>query len=390
MPHPRNLKGQAFRDILDKSPDLIGKWLGLLGIDNVGIALDELRQIIAPDLPQTIHSIPEGFPFPWEVMAAYRFMLSWFKRSYLNTMDLDRPEPPTVFTPPASDIDIGPPDFGGVSSSDDPVSQTCEVLAALLDWVFKSLEKAAQFLYDIVKSVASLATWPTREGIYYGVTLPLWEATEHIRMVLVHMGYMMPQSEQFWNDDPTGNLKRPNEVDESLVRLGRSVDSAFQEALGSAIDFPGNLDNGPALNNVGVRDTLHAPNPWLPVRNPKPTGALPAPSNPVLEYLRPWAFPNTNNIRNNPSIAGNWLETPLTQAGPYSTDTVPDQLLQTDNLISNTARQYYQDAQNPGETDCISTAFVQHKSDGTLGEDRYEGTNPLGDPVIFSTYLIGT
>ena len=390
VPHPRNLHGQAFKDILDKSPDLIGKWLGILGIDNVGIALDELRQIIAPDLPETIPNIPEGFPFPWEIMAAYRFMLSWFKRSYLNTMDLDRPEPPTVFVPPASDVDIGPPDFSGVSSSDDPVSQTCEALAALLDWVFKSLEKAAQFLYDIAKSAASLVTWPAREAIYYAVTLPLWEATENIRMVLVHMGYMMPQSEQFWNDDPTGNLKRPNEVDESLVRLGHSVDSAFQEALASAIDFLGNLDNDPALNNVGVRDTLHAPNPWLPVRNPKPLNAQPNPANPVVEYLRPWAFPNTNNLRNDPKRAGNRLETPLTHAGPYSTDTLPNQLLQTDNSISNVARQLYQDAQNPNETDRISTAFVLHQGDGELGEGKYRGTNPMGDPVVFSTYLIGT
>lgn len=155
VPHPLNLDGQIFQDDLKKETALISKWLGLLDVDNLGIGLEDLRKIIAPDPPQVT---PPGFPFPWEIMAAYRFMLSWLKRSYVSQMNMDRPEPPSLPGIPASDTDFGPPDGSGVNTSDDPISQSCEVLAAVLDWVFKSLEKAAQLLYDIVKNILSAVT----------------------------------------------------------------------------------------------------------------------------------------------------------------------------------------------------------------------------------------
>ena len=210
VPHPRNLKGQPFQDAIANSTDLLTKWIGLLGLDGkITMSLEDLRKIVAPDTPASLPTgMPEGFPFPWEIMTAYRFMLSWFKRAYVSTIDLDRPEPPTVFTPPSSDYNFGPPDFSGVNPSDDPISQTCEALAALLDFVFKTLENAAQLAYDFVKTIASALTYPARTIIYNGVTLPLWEATESMRMVLVHLGYMLPQSQQNY---PDGNLQRPNE-----------------------------------------------------------------------------------------------------------------------------------------------------------------------------------
>jgi hypothetical protein len=304
-------------------------------------------------------------------------------------MDMDRPEPPTVFTPPSSDYDFGPPDFSGVSSSDDPISEICGALLALLDWVFKTLEQGAQLLYDIAKSAASALTWPAREALYEGIILPMWESAENIRMVLVHLGYMMPQSEQLYDD---GNLKRPNEIDEELIKLGHTVDSAFQEALAAAWDPLGNLDKDPALTNVGVRNALGAINPWLPVRvtrGQKPPGILSIfTGNDVVEYQRPWAFPDRTNDPD-PKKAGNYLETPLTVAGPYPTDTLPDHLLEINAPISNTARKLYEDAGCPADTDLYTQAFVLHQADGRFGEGNYPGTNPLGDPVIFSTYLIG-
>lgn len=389
VPHPRNLMGQPFQDGLHVADSLIGKWLGIFGVDNVGIALEDLRKIIAPDAPTTIGNgtIPQGFPFPWEIMTAYRFMLSWFKRQFVATADMDRPEPPTWFTPPASDFDFGPPDFGGVSSSDDPASEACGAVLALLDWVFKSLEKAAQLLYDLAKSAASGATLLPREAIYEGVTLPLWQAAENIRMILVHLAYMMPQSQQFY---PDGNLKRPNEIDEELIKLGHTVDGAFQQALAAAWDILGNLDKDPALTNTGVRDVLGAKNPWLPVRvmkGQKPPGIL-ALGDDVVEYLRPWGFPDRIND-NNPRQNGNYLETPLTVAGPYPTDTMPHDLLYSASPVSNQARVLYELSQCPEATDQYSNAFVLHQGNGSLGEANYGGTNPLGDPVIFSTYLIG-
>jgi hypothetical protein len=207
-------------------------------------------------------------------------------------------------------------------------------------------------------------------------------------MVLVHLGYMQPQSEQFY---PDNNLRRPNEIDEVLIKLGHSVDSAFQEALAAAFDPLGNLDKDPGLTNVGVRNVLGDSNPWLPVRVVKGE-QLPFVANilgdDVVEYQRPWAFPNTTNSHD-PQKAGNFLEMPTTTAGPYPTDTMPDHLLAMNTTTSNSARRYYQDAGCPADTDLYTQAFVLHQGTGEFGEENYHGTNPLGDPVVFSTYLIG-
>jgi len=94
---------------------------------------------------------------------------------------------PTVFTPPASDYNFGPPDFSGVNSSDDPLSQVCEAVAALLDWLFKSAGQVANLINDLLATVASAATWPAREAIYDGSSCRRG-MSESIRLVLVHMG----------------------------------------------------------------------------------------------------------------------------------------------------------------------------------------------------------
>jgi hypothetical protein len=68
---------------------------------------------------------------------------------------------------------------------------------------------------------------------------------------------------------------------------------------------------------------------------------------------------------------------------------MPNDLLGTGGLISNAARKHYEDANCPDETDLLSQAFVMHQGTGQFDEGKYLGTNPLGDPVIFSSYLIG-
>ena len=208
-------------------------------------------------------------------------------------------------------------------------------------------------------------------------------------MVLVHLGYFMPQSQQLY---PDGNLKFPNEIDEVLIKLGHTVDSAFQQAFASAADVLGNLDSDPNLTNDGTRQVLGAPNPWLPVRTApgtKPPAINQAINNDnTVEYLRPWGFPEKNN-ETSKARAGNFLETPLTVAGPYQVETMPDHLLQTTGLISNHARTLYQGAGCPNDTELYNQAFILHQGNGRFGENAYDGTNPLGDPVNFSAYLIG-
>jgi len=384
IPHPQNLLGQPFQDDLHTSTALLGKWLSALGVDNAGVALGDLRKLIAPDPSFTV---PAGFPLPWEVQTAYRFMLSWFKRSYVSQFDMDKPQRPTVFTPPASDYNFGPPDFSGVNSSDDPLSQVCEAVAALLDWLFKSAGQVANLINDLLATVASAATWPAREAIYDGIILPAWEMSESIRLVLVHMGFLMPQSQELW---PDGEIRKPSEIDLEIITLGHTVDSAFQQALAAAWDPLGNLDHDPTLTNEGLRDPLGALNPWLPVRvtkGQKIPGFGAASGNDVVEYQRPWGFPDRTNDPD-PTKAGNYLEAPLTTAGPYPQNTMPDQLLATNATASNAARLLYEMAGCPADTDLYNQTFVTRQNvNVTFAEPP--GTNPLGDPVVFSSYLIG-
>ncbi|KAL5319142.1 hypothetical protein ACEPPN_012191 [Leptodophora sp. 'Broadleaf-Isolate-01'] len=125
-------------------------------------------------------------------------MLSWFKRSFMSTWNMPCPQPPKVYMPPVvPDIPLPvPPDFSGVNPDDEPIIQGCEVLAAILDWFVKQIEEIGKFIYDWIKSIASMITYPLREEIYEHITLPMWEAGESIRMVLCHLGYIMPQSAQ--------------------------------------------------------------------------------------------------------------------------------------------------------------------------------------------------
>ena len=55
--------------------------MSVIDVNNVGVAFDDLFKRIAPDPPASYpKGVPEGFPLPWEVQTAYRFMMSWFKR----------------------------------------------------------------------------------------------------------------------------------------------------------------------------------------------------------------------------------------------------------------------------------------------------------------------
>jgi hypothetical protein len=390
--HPRNLLGEAFQDGLHTTTGLLGKWLDALGIDRSDIALDELREAVAPDHDPSFR-VPEGFPLPWEVQATYRFMLSWFKRSYVSSLDLDKPQRPTVFTPPASDFDFGPPDFSGVNAADDPISEACEVVAALLDWLWKTLTQAAQAAYDIGKSIISAVTWPARDEIYKKILLPAWQVGENVRMVLGHLGYLMPASEERY---ATGEIRHPNEIDSELITLGHTVNGAFAQALAASFDVLGNLDDDPALLGGTVRNPKSGDFPWLPVRGggstPLQTFVGVAKPTDVVEFRRPWAYPDRTNDPD-PKRAGNRIETPRTVAGPYPRDATPDVLIGVDGPASNELRAIYQRAGCPEDTDRYNEQYIGHRplTNGYGGGEGEEvgGTNPLGDPVVFSSYLIG-
>ena len=399
-PHPRNLMGMAFQNDLGDGSALLGKWLSVLGVGDPGEALSDLLEAVAPAPPKDLN-IPEGFPLPWEIQVTYRFLLSWFKRQFNTSFDMDKPKRPTWFTPPSSDYNFGPPDFSGVNPSDNPLEQLCEVVLALLDWIWKSLEKAAQLAYDLGKSAISGATLPARQILYDQLILPAWMACENMRQVLVHMAYLSPQSEMLYDD---GEIRRPNEIDHELIRLGHGVDGAFAAALASAWDPLGNLDKDPSLTAPAERNPKGGPNkayPWLPVRptrkyDGQKTGAGSPPFNSdVVEFQRPWGFPDKTN---DPDLtkAGNYIETPQTVPGPYPQDAIPTVLFSLDGPASNRLRYDYEGSGCPERTDEYNEEFIGRAPftngyaipEGTP-QESISGTNPLGDPIIFSSYLIG-
>ncbi len=403
-PHPRNLDGKAFQDGLGDGSAILGKWLGVLGVGDPGMALEDLLKVVAP-MPAAGLDVPGGFPLPWEVQVAYRFMLSWFKREFSTTFDMDKPERPTWFTPPASDYDFGPPDFSGVDPSDNPIEQLCDAILAILDWIWKSLEQAAQLAYDLGKSAISGATLPARQWLYDNLVLPAWQVCENMRQVLVHMAYLTPQSEMRY---ATGEIRRPNEIDFELISLGHGVDGAFAAALAAAWDPLGNLDADPSLTAPAMRNPKGGPGrayPWLPVRPTrrplKPgevqttaPGSAPFFSD-VVEFQRPWGFPDKTNDRS-PARAGNHIETPQTVPGPYPQDTMPTVLFGTDGPASNRMRLDYERSGCPEQTDTYNEQFIGRApfTDGypvpkETDPASVSGTNPLGDPIVFSTYLIG-
>lgn len=400
-PHPLNLKGGTkFQNEIGDGSAILGKWLSKFGVGDPGEALADLIQAVAPKPPADLN-VPEGFPLPWEVQVTYRFMMSWFKRQFNTSLDMDKPKRPTWFTPPPSDFDFGPPDFSGVNPSDNPIEQLCEAILALLDWLWKSLEKAAQLAYDLGKSVISGATLPARWILYETLVLPAWAACENMRQVLVHMAYLSPQSEMRY---PDGELRRPNEIDHELIRLGHSVDAAFAAALASAADRLGNLDSDPSLTAPADRNPKGGPNkayPWLPIRPARQydgqltgEGDFPFFSD-LVEFQRPWGFPDKTND-SDLAKAGNYVETPQTVPGPFPQDAIPTVLFQTDGPASNRMRFDYEAAGCPEQTDQHNEDFIG-RAPFTNGYPMPEGTpkesisgiNPLGDPIVFSSYLIG-
>ena len=216
------------------------------------------------------------------------------------------------------------------------------------------------------------------------------------------MAYLTPQSEMRYLD--TGEIRRPNEIDYELISLGHGVDGAFAAALAAAWDPLGNLDKDPSLTAPASRNPKGGPTkryPWLPVRPTRTydgqttgEGSFPFYSD-VVEFQLPWGFPDKTNDRDLEK-AGNYIETPQTVPGPYPQDAVPTVLFGTEGPASNRMRLDYERSGCPEQTDAYNEEFIGRApyTNGYAmpeGTERQlvSGTNPLGDPIVFSAYLVG-
>ena len=390
---PQNLGGGPFQAGLSDAEHGVR---GLL--DAAGIGIDRpLAELFALIAPTPDFEVPPGYPLPWEVKVCYRFMISFYKLSFNQGFDLKKPRTPQVITwPPASDFTdlASAPDFSGPSSGD-PVEDLCNAIKSVLDWLKKEAEAAIKLAGDIVKMLASPFTYPLRAGLHE-LAMIGWNIATTSHELLAHTGFVYPHGERLYAD---GELAVPNEIDTALITLGMTTDAAFVEALAHATDPLGNLDL--ASDGLGDLRDPQQPFPYLPVREVQDADHKPN------EFHRPWAFPDKSRGSN-----GNLYDTPLeewdvdaemtrlgmskdlrsqidrllgdskglTTPGPYRAGSLPDQLFLGGHVGDPNQRPEYEGAYSPAITDALNREHIMLTR---------EGGNPLGDPVPFSSYLIG-
>lgn len=403
---PANLMGDAFygsplADALTRAGDA----LATAGI-NLSQPIGDLLHQVAP---QPSFHVPAGYPLPWEVKVSYRFMITYYKKAFWGSFDLNKPRAPQVIIwPPASDWSnlASAPDLSGASSGD-PVDDVCDAIAAFIDWLGKELEGVGQLVGDIIKALASPASYPLRL-LLYELAMIAWDITSGAHDVLAHIGFVIPHGEQVYPDN--GELKLANEIDQGLISLGHNLDASFLQALADAADPFGNLDGG-------ITGSLHNPRdpryPFLPVRGKQLPIAPQPPLNldpNVTEFHRPWAYPG---VSRSSAADGHLYATPTevsdivaecqqaqlteqqqaaveralgpaagTVSGPYPAGATPDQVLfQTDRPVPVDERGAYENATTPAITDLLNIELI--------GTDAATDHNPLGDPIQFSAYLMG-
>jgi hypothetical protein len=283
--HPLVLQGEAFQPQMNAA------------LQNAQLPPD-------PPLP---FAVPPGFPLPWEVKTAYKLMLSFFKRAYMDSFDMPVPPPPSGAVPQW-------PDFGNATglNTSSPGSFFSSVATDI-----------GNFIGDVLNSIANLialltdtVTLQLREQIYNNLTLPAWQAARKTRQALVQTGFLIPEN---YEVDQVGRLIHPNEIDMSQITLGASTGQ-------------------PALPDPRY--------PWQSVTN---------------EYQRPWAYPST-------TVAGgaNTTENSPTRAGPFAAGALPDTLLLHNTNANNALRLSYESASSTADTDAInaSTAFTSASAGG--------------------------
>ena len=390
--HPLVFQGDRFQATIDENVlskailDVTGHGLNA----PFGKLLDDIAP--APDF-----KVPVGFPLPWQVQVCYRLMMTFYGMSYVGGWDLDKPRKPSVvILPPASDLTnlLSPPDFSGASSGN-ALEDVCNAIKALVDWVTKELDAALKLIGDLIKMLASPGSYLIRLGLYK-LSMLVWDATQKIHEVLAHTGFVVPHGQQLYPHSQ--ELKLGNEIDEQLITLGGSADAAFQQALADALDPLGNLDHATGANAIPGHPVPDPNYPWyMVVRYDDAAAWTPHHTTSggldTREYRRPWAYPNQTYhgdslVPAHPEISYGSTETPTDPAepttvvaGPYPPGSRPDQVFfRTDRPADVQARTQYENAGEPQETDRLNRQHL------TFGDGA---VSPLGDPVPFSSYLIG-
>ncbi|MDQ2774032.1 MAG: zinc dependent phospholipase C family protein [Acidobacteriota bacterium] len=383
--HPHIFQGDGFQSTIDGG--LLTKVIEKVTGSGPDRPFPELLKDIAPPPPFPVRN---GFPLPWQVKTIYKIMITFYRLSFNGTWELEKPRKPDfIIFPPASDIEnlLQPPDLSGIDPSN-PVDDICGLFIALVQWAIKNIDASLKLVEDLIKMLASPASYPLRLGLYE-LAMLVWDVVMKTHEVLAHTGFVTPHAEQHY---PDGELRLPDEIDAPLITLGGTVDAAFRAALAAAFDPLGNLDKDPDVIGIGhsVSDLNY---PYYPVLRYHTDGSVEG-----WEFHRPWAWPDQSRAevkggkdtlkdtppeRYDPNASFGegppGAYKPL-RPGPYAPMTMPNVFFRLDAPVDAETRTAYEQAQTPFETDQLN---LQHLNPRTLG------VSPLGDPIPFSAHLIG-
>jgi len=383
--HPHIFQGDGFQSTIDAG--LLTKIIEDVTGSGPDRPFPELLKDIVPPPPFPVRN---GFPLPWQVKTIYKIMITFYRLSFNGTWELEKPRKPDfIIFPPPSDIEnlLQPPDLSGIDPSN-PVDDICGLFIALVQWAIKNIDAAIKLAEDLIKMLASPASYPLRLGLYE-LAMMVWDVVMKTHEVLAHSAYVSPHAEQHY---PDGELRLPNEIDAPLITLGGTVDAAFRAALAAAFDPLGNLDQD--QNVIGIGYSVSDPNyPYYPVLRYRTDGSVEG-----WEFHRPWAWPDQSRaqvkgakdtLKNMPpetydpnASFGEGPPGPYKplRPGPYAPMTMPNVFFRLDAPVDEETRSAYEQAQTPFETDQLNE---EHLSPRRLG------ISPLGDPIPFSAHLIG-
>ena len=195
-------------------------------------------------------TVPRGFPLPWQIQVSYKFMLSYFKRGFMDGFDLPKPRPPQAMAAhaPASAV-TGTQLASAVADTRAKLQELSAGIAAnagrikadlnlpddtyladaqaalraamnAFDGAVGAMQALSVFVDSPVRvffDAISLATLQFRMNLYNGVTVPMWMALRSVREDLVQRGFLTPQDAEFL---PDGTQLHDTEIDRRHVQLG--------------------------------------------------------------------------------------------------------------------------------------------------------------------------
>ena len=247
-PHPRIYQGHLFQDDIDESR------LTNAVRDVTGHGLDRpFQELLDGIAPPPSFEVPVGFPLPWEVGTAYRFMITLYKLNFGGGWELPKPRTPDfIITPPLDDFTnlFQPPDFSGVNG-DNPIEDVCDVFVALVQWLVKEIAAAIKLIGDLIKMGLSPLTYGARL-LLHEMAMKVWDIVhQDARGVGAHRAaHAALRGAVRRRRAHVAQRDRPP-ADHPRRHRGRH----FLQALADAIDPFGNLDKAEdVIVSHSVRD----------------------------------------------------------------------------------------------------------------------------------------